>query len=423
MLKMGTYINDEKRKNKLKWFNDARFGMFIHWGLDCIRGTGEWAVFRESIPSSEFSKYADSFNPQYFDPREWARAAKRAGMKYMVLTTKHHSGFCLFDSAHTDYTSVKTAAKRDFVREYVEACRAEGLGVGLYFSLQDWSFPAAFKGPVKDPEGWDKLVAYAHNQVRELMTNYGKIDILWYDGCGFTDLKGIWENGKSDGENWKAVELNTMVRELQPEILINDRSGIKEDFGTPEQTIALVAERDHMEECCLTINDSWGHNPSDYNWKSSRELIRNLIMCAANGNNLLLNVGPDRDGLITAPEIERLYDIGGWLDIHKEAIYGTDLKFSQWWNLMNCPGVYTVTTKDTYAYVVLDRWDVRNGFKLTSIKNNVLSASVLATEEQLDVRREGRIVSVTGLPHYPPSNFFNVIKLELDGPLETQFWE
>lgn len=411
---------DTKKLERLKWFNECRFGMFIHWGLYSVMGKGEWAFFKESLPFSEYRKLADRFHPKFCDFNEMAQIAKDAGMRYMVLTAKHHDGFCLFDSRYTDFTSTKTAAGRDFVAEYVAACRNAGLGVGLYISVKDWAVPACFEGPSKNPEGWKRLVQYFHNQVEELMTNYGKIDILWYDGSGDVNLAGPWDNGKSDGENWRSAELNRRVRQLQPDILINNRSGTEEDFGTPEQTILQTSNGLRMNESCITMNDNWGYCPGDQNWKSARQLLEQLIGCAALGNNMLLNVGPDADGLIPLPALERLRKMGSWLARHGEAIYGTERALGDWWNVMSPGG--KIITKGSHAYVILDEWDIRNGFCITSLKNEVLAATLMPTGEKLSVKRKGRRIVVSGLPHYPPSFPLNVVKLELDGAPLTQYY-
>ena len=221
-------VTDDRgnRDARMLWWRDATFGMFIHWGLYSIPGRGEWVMNRENIPVTEYEKLAWQFNPRHFDPRAWARLAKDAGMKYMVLTTKHHEGFCLWDSKLTDFTSVRTAARRDLVREFAEACRAEGLKVGFYFSLMDWHHPDGDGRGIEDAAARERFIAFVHGQVRELMSHYGRVDILWYDVPWPYDAAG-----------WQSEKLNAMVRELQPHILINNRSGLPEDFGTPEQQV------------------------------------------------------------------------------------------------------------------------------------------------------------------------------------------
>lgn len=195
--------------------------------------------YHEDIPASEYNALATDFTANAYDPAAWATAAKNAGMRYMVLTTKHHDGFCLWDTATTDFNAAKTRARRDLVAEYVAACREAGLKVGLYFSIKDWNVPAYFRGAERDPEGWKQLVSLIHAQVRELMTNYGAIDILWYDGADDPNFDGVFT-----GDTWRATELNAMVRDLQPGILINDRCG-GGDFGTPEQTIPSHAPKNN----------------------------------------------------------------------------------------------------------------------------------------------------------------------------------
>jgi alpha-L-fucosidase len=221
--------NKNSRKISNSWFNNARFGMFIHYGLTSLIGRHEWLIKIERMPFDEYRHFADRFKPKKFQPEQWARSAKEAGMKYMVFTTRHHDGYSMFDSKVSDFTSTKTAANRDFVAEYVKACRKYGLKVGLYYSLTDWRWKECLKGTPKTTQHKKvnpEIVEYVHQQVRELCTNYGKIDILWYDGPWPYDLIG-----------WKAKKLNAMVRKLQPGILINDRSGTPEDFDTPEQNV------------------------------------------------------------------------------------------------------------------------------------------------------------------------------------------
>ena len=221
-------------------------------------------MLKERIPKAEYAKLADRFRPGKFDAHEWVKIAREAGMRYMVLTTRHHDGFSLFDSQVSDFTSVKTAAKRDFIGEYVEACRNAGMPVGFYYSLLDWRWPAYWDGPKKDPEGWKEVRDYVHSQVRELMTNYGKIDILWYDGS--------WPHS---AEDWEAQKLNEMVRSLQPGIIINNRSGIPGDLETPEQRIQ---GHERPWETCMTMDDLWwGYHPGDANVKSPTQLVRTLV--------------------------------------------------------------------------------------------------------------------------------------------------
>ena len=404
-------------KERLEWFNEARFGMFIHWGLYSILGKGEWVRYHEEIPTEEYRALANQFNPQYYRPREWAALAKAAGMRYMVMTAKHHDGFCLFDSQFTDFTSVKTAAKRDFIREYVEACRAEGLAVGIYFSVKDWEIPAYFRGPENDPEGFDVCVQHFHNQALELMSNYGKIDLLFYDCSDDANFYGNWGD-ISVADLWRSKELNDKIRELQPGILINDRSGMPEDYGTPENTVLITVEdNDRMYETCMTMNNSWGFNRNDHNWKSTDKILSQLISCAARGCNYLLNVGPDPEGRIPQDSVQRLQEVGFWMKENGEAVYGTERILPSWWD--SCPGG-RITTKQNVAYLCLNRWPVDGTLLLTRLKNEVVSASLL-NGDILPVQREGRRVLIEGLPIQSPTPWANVIKLVLDGAPAAQY--
>jgi len=297
------------------WFEESRFGIFIHWGLYSIWGRGEWAMFRECISPEQYNKLGDDFDPEHFDADEWVTLAKRAGAGYVVFTARHHDGFALFESAASEFNSVKTAARRDFVREFVEACRRHSLRVGLYCSVMSWQFPACLSGPQKDPEGWEAMVRQTHEHVRELMTNYGQIDMLWYDGAAVPGAEAPLIVQRF----WRSKELNSMVRQLQPAILINDRAALPEDFSTPEQSVEAPA-RGRRWEACLTMNRSWGYNPSDTDFKPVKELIRYLVRCASHGGNFLLNIGPAADGSVPQESVERLEAIGAWMRVNGESV-------------------------------------------------------------------------------------------------------
>ncbi len=307
------------------WFKDAKFGIFVHWGLYAVHGKNEkgpyvsWAMENEGIPVAEYEPYADQFQPAKFDADEWMHLVKDAGAKYMTFTSKHHEGFAMFDSALTDYDSMDRAAKRDFVGELVQAARANDLKISFYYSTLDWHQPDYKTDLAKYVD------EYMFGQVRELCTNYGPIDGLWFDG--------EWDHPES---TWRAEELVTMIRTLQPNALINDRlgKGVRgvtplADFYTREQ-MSEIGEKTETEEkeirpweACLTIGTSWGYMKKDGPPKSSIELIRTLVDVVSRGGNLLLNVGPTPEGEIPAPLAERLRDIGVWLAKNGESIYGT----------------------------------------------------------------------------------------------------
>jgi len=388
-------------EQRLKWFHQARFGMFIHWGLYSLLGRGEWVMFQERMRPADYAKLADRFNPRSFDPNAWARLAKDAGMKYMVLTARHHDGFCLYDSKVSDFTSTKTRAERDFVAEYVKACRKAGLKVGIYYSLLDWRYPGYFKYKTNKKSA-DAMREQCHEQVRELMSDYGKVDLLWYDGC--------WLNHDpktADTDFWQPKKLNAMVRKLQPAIIINNRSGSKEDLDTPEQHVT-ASKPGRGWESCMTIADScgWGYVKNSPNMKTVTQLLQNLVIAATGEGNLLLNVGPKPDGSIRREETVRLHAMGEWLKANGEAIYG-----SQRCELHGgMVGLWT--RKGRTGYLNVCRWPGEE-LVVPLIKTNVKSAKILATGKKVKVRREynGRLV-LSGMPKTPPDKNITTIKVE-----------
>ena len=401
-------------EEKMKWFNEARFGIYIHFGLYSLLGRGEWTMYSERIPAAEYAKLADQFNPVPGCAKEWVETAKAAGAKYVVLTTRHHEGFCLFDSKCSDFTSVKHGCKRDIVREYVDAAREAGLKVGLYYSLLDWRFPGYFE-PEKYPESKDALIAQVFTQVRELMTNYGQIDILEYDGGWDSKLQL-----KRDGwaKFWKAEELNAMVRELQPQIIINDRSGKDEDIETPEQVVRAGKQR--MTESCMCIGDScaWGYTRFNPNWKSSEQLLQHLVQAAQLGGNYLLNIGPDPYGHIRNEELERLQAVGNWLSRNEEAI-----RSSQSCELIGStqPGVIDLnlqgpwTRKGNIGYWCIFRWP---GSVATAVRiaTPVKRVSMLISGEELPFSwdaESGRLI-ISDLPVLAPDPLATVLKVEFE---------
>ena len=340
------YKFDRNEYNKrMEWYKDARFGMFIHWGLYSIPARGEWIRSYERITKEDYMQYFDEFNPTDYDPRAWARAAKEAGMKYVVLTAKHHDGFCLFDSKYTDFKSTNTKCGRDLVAEYVEAVRAEGLKVGLYFTLIDWYHedyphysdkihPMRENPDYKDDNRhFENYVEYMHNQIREICTNYGKIDLMWFD-FSYDDM---------EGEKWQATKLINMVRELQPDVIIDNRLEVNSegcsslakcdpkpyhgDFVTPEQMIPPngiqdVEGNDMVWEACVTMNNNWGYHATDRFFKPASMLIKKLVECVSKGGNMILNVGPDAKGRIPDESMKILRDIGTWRKKNGDSIYG-----------------------------------------------------------------------------------------------------
>lgn len=366
-MKMGIV---EERKERTKWFLNARFGMFIHWGLYAIPARGEWVRSTEKISKEDYEQYFEEFNPINYNPKLWAKAAKEAGMKYAVMTAKHHDGFCLFDSKLTDYKSTNTKIGRDLIKEYLEAFRAEGLKVGLYYSLLDWyhedypsygdrHHPMGCNEDYKNkPHDFDKYLDYMHEQVRELCTNYGDIDIMWFD----------FSYDHMAGEKWRGSKLVNMVRSLQPGIIIDNRleasgesyGSIKTsnpsiysgDFASPEQIIPPEGVTDNEGnpipwEACITMNNNWGYCSTDKMYKTPKQIIRKLVECVSKNGNVLLNVGPNALGEFPPESSLILSEIGKWMEENSKSIY--NCKKSQFakpeW------GYYTQNEKLLYAHI------------------------------------------------------------------------
>lgn len=329
-----------KTPGNTEWFVHDRFGMFIHFGLYAAAARHEWVQNREEIYPEDYKKYFDHFNPDLFDAKEWARKAREAGMKYAVLTTKHHEGFCLFDSKYTDYKITNTAFGRDLVKEYADAFRAEGLKVGFYYSLIDWHHPdftidalhplRNHPDAEKLNEGRDmkKYAEYMRNQVTELLTNYGKIDVLWFDFSYGKDPRAKpWMNGKGK-EEWEAEKLIATARSIQPEIIIDNRTQLEQDLWTPEQVQAEEWPK-HGEtgervtwEACQTFSGSWGYYRDEQTWKSPEQLIAMLIKTVALGGNLLMNVGPTARGYFDHRADKALGVYAEWMKYNSRSIYG-----------------------------------------------------------------------------------------------------
>jgi alpha-L-fucosidase len=333
---MNAIPQPEATTGDTSWFVRDRFGLFIHWGIYALPARHEWVKNREKLTDEHYQRYFDHFDPDLYDPTAWARAAKAAGMRYAVLTTKHHDGFCLWDSALTDYKATNTPAKRDLVRAYVDAFRAEGLKIGFYHSLIDWhhpEFPVDGLHPQRDDLAFRERAAnrdvrkyaeYLHGQVRELLTNYGKIDVLWMD-FSYSGRDWGWSAGKGK-DDWQSESLVAMVRELQPGILINNRSEMPGDFHTPEQVQprgwVQVDGKPVVWEACQTLNGSWGYDRDNLDWKPPSLLLHMLIDAISKGGNMLLNVGPTGRGEFDPRALATLQALGDWMRLHGRAIYG-----------------------------------------------------------------------------------------------------
>lgn len=387
-------MQEQTRAQRMQWWHAARFGMFIHFGVYSTIERHEWVMEDEAIPIGQYTAHAATFRPALNSPRAWAKLAKAAGMKYMVMTTKHHEGFCNFDTKHTSYCAPRQGPGRDMVREYVEAARAEGLRVGFYYSLMDWHHPDGARCAT-DEAARRRFVDYTHGLIRELMTNYGKVDVLWYDVAWPLDANG-----------WESARMNDMVFQLQPEIIVNNRNKLHGDFSTPEQKI--VAETGGRAwESCMTLNDSWGYQRADDNWKTSRTVIRNLIQCARDGGNYLLNIGPKPDGSIPEPSVRILTEVGEWMQTNGHTIYESDLCQVRRSNYAS------FTRKGNTLYMHVHFWPGEY-VAVSGLRTRVKSAHLLKSGAEVKVSQDDFQTKLTGLPAQAPDSPITTIALECE---------
>ncbi|MFQ6131004.1 MAG: alpha-L-fucosidase [Armatimonadota bacterium] len=388
--------SDQRREDRMRWWREARFGLFIHWGPVSLKGTEiGWSRGGERrgrggrgpIPADEYDNLYRQFDPTEFDAEEWVAIAKSAGMKYLVFTTKHHDGFSMFDSKLTDYKITNSPFKRDVTAELARACHEGGIGLGFYYSPPDWYHPDY------RTENHARYIEYLHGQLRELCTNYGKVDIIWFDGLG----------GKP--EDWDSEKLIAMVRQLQPGVIINNRGGLPEDFDTPEQRIGRF-QTHRAWETCMTIGRQWAWKPDDQ-IKSLQECIGVLVRCAGGDGNLLLNVGPMPTGEIEPRQVQRLKEIGEWLEQYGESIYATRGGPFR-------PGPWGASThKGNTVYVHVLNWP-EEGLTLPPLDKKVLASSVL-TGGTAAVEQSEDGISIAVPPADRQEND-TIVALQLDGP-------
>jgi len=381
------------RERRMKWWHEARFGMFIHWGLYSVLGRHEWVMENEAIPVAEYEQLAKRFQPRPNAAREWARLARQTGQKYMVMTTKHHEGFCHFDSKLTDYCAPKQGPGRDLVKEYVEAARAEGLRVGFYYSLMDWHHPDGARCAT-DEAARRRFVDYIHGQIRELLTNYGKIDILWYDVAWPLDAKG-----------WESEKMNAMVFQLQPDIIVNNRNKLEGDFSTPEQRIEAAK---NAWESCMTMNDSWGYQKTDDDWKSPKTIVRNLITCARDTGNYLLNIGPKPDGSVPEESVRILTSVGKWMGRNGQSIYQSEHCQPRRSNYAS----FTRTGNTLYMHIHFWPGDTP---VIGGLRSKVTGARLLATGKTVKFEQDEFRVRFPGLGEKAPDDPITTIAIECDG--------
>jgi len=384
------------------WFVDARLGMFIHWGLYALPARHEWVKNRERLTDEQYRKYFERFDPDLYDPKAWARAAKDAGMKYFVITTKHHEGFCLWDTALTDYKVTNTPHGKDLIRPMVEAFREEGLRVGFYYSLIDWhhaEFPVDSRHPMRDNAAYreankgrdvTKYADYLHGQVRELLTRYGKIDYMFFD------FSYPGEDGKGR-DDWRSEELIKLVRELQPGILVNDRLDLLDtdygwDFRTPEQVMVSdwikIGGRRVLWETCQTFSGSWGYHRDEATWKSVEQLLTLLIDTVSKGGNLLLNVGPTARGEFDPRAMDRLQSMGEWMKRHGRSIYGCTQAPPEFVAPQDSRLTYNPATRRLYVHLLA--WPIRH-LHLRGLAGKVKYAQLLNDASEIPmVETSGR---------------------------------
>jgi alpha-L-fucosidase len=355
-----------QKEERMKWWREARFGMFIHWGLYSVPARHEWVQSREKISGKEYQKYFEAFNPDLYEPEEWAKKAKAAGMKYVMITTKHHEGFTLWDSKYTDFKATSTIAKKDLLKLAVDAFRKEGIKIGFYYSLIDWNHPHFTidrNHPLRDNKealahnasrDIKKYQQYMKDQVTELLTGFGKVDLLFLD----YSYPGV--NGK-DHKDWDAENLIRLVRKLQPQIIMNDRADLNEqswawDYRTPEQFMPKswpeVNGQKIPWETCQTFSGSWGYFRDEYSWKSPQQLITMLVETVSKGGNLLLNVGPTARGVFDTRANERLDAIAGWMKFNSRAIYSCTQAPAEFKKPENCFLTYNPEAKRLYIHVL-----------------------------------------------------------------------
>lgn len=398
--------------DRTAWFREAKFGMFIHWGIYSVLGRGEWVMYHERIAVEEYEKLVRRFNPVNYNPYEWVALAKEAGMKYIIITSKHHDGFCMFSSVFTNYDCMSTPARRDFIRELVEACHKAGMRIGFYYSLLDWHHPHYAPRPkwVIDPpwhtRNFNYYLEYMFAQIRELCTRYGKIDCIWFDGG--------WHHS---ADEWRSEELIKMIRKLQPRALVNNRARLPGDFDTPEQRVPPAPPRRiggkwRLWETCMTINRSWGYNARDQNYKSVRQLIQTLVDIVSKGGNFLLNVGPKPDGTIQREFVVRLRQMGAWLRKNGEAIYGAQPSPFRKTPFGRC------TMKGNKLYLHVFDW-ITEPLVLSGLKNRVVRAYLLRDGTPVPVRQEGDEVTIEPIA-IVPDPYDTIIVLELIGEPQVE---
>lgn len=421
----------EQKNARMEWWRNARFGLFIHWGLYSIpagvwkgkTNYAEWIRNNAHIPLKVYDKFVNQFDPVKFNPEKWVEMAKNAGMKYIVITSKHHDGFCMFNSKYTKFDITSTPYKHDILKQLANAAHKAGMKIGFYYSIMDWHNPDYLprrnweKDRPTKGANFDHYVQYMKNQLHELLTNYGKVAILWFDG----EWENTWNNKYGE-------EIYKYVRKLQPHIIVNNRLDVSRnglggfskdghmigDYATPEQEIPNSSARGVDWETCMTMNDHWGYNKYDNDWKSTKELVRDLIDIVSKGGNFLLNVGPTSKGVFPQPAVERLKEIGKWMKINGESIYGTEASPFEKLTWGRC--TEKEINGDTRLFLQVFDWPKDGRLILPGISNQTKEAYLLSdpNKTQLNVERKGDGLEIY-LPSSAPDSISSVIVLDIAG--------
>jgi alpha-L-fucosidase len=391
-------------EKKLDWFVQARFGLFVHYGLYSIPGRGEWVMNRERLSRDEMRALARQFNPVNFDADRICDLAARSGMRYVTLTTMHHDGFRLYDTALSDFNSMHYA-KRDLVAEFVEAARKQGLRVALYHSLNNWTDQPDAVDALERQDAYDAFIGNTFARLKELVTRFNPIDVLWYDGW--------WP---FNATRWQAEKMNAMIRQIQPQILFNGRNGLPGDFGTPEGHMSAPTPWRPWEGC-ITFNDHWSYHRGDHHWKGADEVVSMLGAAAASCGNLLLNIGPRADGSVPEASVEILERVGRWLERNGEAVRDTDLftwgltdrkaPSSEWSHQGTFTASFTRRGKNLYHLV---RYWPGSHLVVAGLNTDVEQVSFLHSGKPVTFTQRGDKVSLTDLPEAAPDPVCTVLK-------------
>ncbi len=392
--------------NTNSWFTSARFGLFIHYGLFSLLERGEWTINREGIPVEEYKRLMNRFTAAKFDADQLCDLAVRCGMRYVVFTTMHHDAFRMYDSALSDFTSVKSPAKRDLTAEMIAAARKRGLKIGLYHSLNDWTDRPDAVDALEDESKYETFIRNTFDRIRELNEKYKPFDTMWYDGW--------WP---FSAERWRSSAMNAMVREIQPNILFNGRNGLPGDFATPEQHLSAPSPW-RPWEACITLNDSWGYHHGDHNWKTPGQVIDMLATVAQGKGNLLLNVGPRGDGSIPPETLSCLNAVADWMQKHRESVFDTE-QFTyglrerkpehrgDWCH----HGPFTI--RGNNLYLLVRRWP-GSELAINGIECQVKNVTLVGSGQTLKFKQSGQRVVVQGLPETDPDPVCSVLRFECD---------